>query len=62
MNEEGYFREQYRYKESDLPWGEFYELESDWQNDFPKNNLILLPNRDNKPLKHFIFFHYFRFT
>ena len=56
MNEEGYFREQYRYKESDLPWGEFYELESDWQNDFPKNNLILLPNRDNKPLKHFIFF------
>jgi hypothetical protein len=56
MNDEGYFRGQYRYKHSDLPYGEFYEIESDWENDFHKNNLVLLPIIERKLLKHFIFF------
>jgi hypothetical protein len=56
MNDEGYFRGQYRYNESDIPWGEFYRIESDWQNDFYKNNLVISKNIDNPKLKHFIFF------
>jgi hypothetical protein len=28
MNEEGYYMGKYRYKNNDLPWGEFYKLET----------------------------------
>ena len=56
MNDEGYFSGKYRYKNSDLPWGEFYVVETDWEIDFPKNNLLILPKGKNKLLKHYIFF------
>ena len=56
MNDEGYFMGKYRYKQTELPWGEFYQLDTDWQNDFHENVIILLPNADNENLKHFIFF------
>lgn len=56
-NDEGYYSNQYRYKSSKLPWGEFYLLDSDWSNDFHKNHLIILPfNKSLINHKHFIFF------
>lgn len=55
MNDEGYYYGQYRYKYTELPWGEFYELNSKWETDFPLSFTIL--NQDkNRQLKHYIFF------
>ena len=45
-NDEGYFREQYRYRNDDLPWGEFYELEHDWISDFHPDCIILYSNAE----------------
>jgi hypothetical protein len=56
MNDEGYYAGQYRYNYEELPWGEFYELETDWEDDFPKKPEILNPNPDKLKLKHYIFF------
>lgn len=56
MNDEGYYLGQYRYKYTDLPWGEFYKIETNWESDFPVSSIELnqLLNKDN--LSHFIFF------
>ena len=56
MNDEGYFREQYRYKHEELPWGEFYELKTNWETDFPKDAEVLNLNPNRLNLKHYIFF------
>ncbi len=56
-NDEGYFYGQFRYKNDQLPWGEFYQLEdSDWLKDFPDDEIILNDTIDHKELRHFIFF------
>jgi hypothetical protein len=55
-NDEGYYSGQYRYKNALLPWGEFYELEHDWEKDFHKDLKILNPSLDKGQLRHFIFF------
>ncbi|NVJ47342.1 MAG: hypothetical protein HWE07_09450 [Cytophagia bacterium] len=55
-NDEGYFRGQYRYSNSELPWGEFYEIEHDWTNDFHQDQKILNQEIEQIGLKHFIFF------
>lgn len=55
-NDEGYFLGQHRYKYTDLPYGEFYQLNTNWQTDFPKNSKILNPDINSKDLKHFVFF------
>ena len=55
-NDEGYYRGQYRYKYDSLPWGEFYELQHDWENDFHHDFIIMNSGVDKKRLKHFIFF------
>lgn len=56
-NDEGYFRQQFRYTNEQLPWGEFYELyESNWQNDFPTDEVLIQNFEDIDTLKHFIFF------
>ena len=56
MNDEGYYGGQYRYKYTELPWGDFYEIDTDWKSDFHKNNLIILPIIDCARLKHYILF------
>ncbi len=55
-NSDGYYMDQYRYKNSDLPWGEFYQLNTKWQIDFHENVTVLFPQPDETNLKHFIFF------
>lgn len=56
MNDEGYYTEQYRYTNTELHWGEFYKIDTDWQNDFPKEYLVAIrkPNPDKQ--NHYIFF------
>ncbi|MGZ5192016.1 MAG: hypothetical protein ACXWCZ_13490, partial [Flavisolibacter sp.] len=56
MNDEGYYMGQYRYKYTDLPWGEFYLLDSDWHRDFPIRQNILLTDPEIKKQHHYIFF------
>lgn len=55
-NDEGYHLGQYRYNNDILPWGEFYELQHDWERDFHKDFKILNPSLDTGQLRHFIFF------
>ncbi len=56
MNDEGYHRGQYRYKDIFLPWGEFYLIETDWKNDFPKDAIILNNLSNKRDMNHYIFF------
>lgn len=56
-NCEGYFHGQFRYKNEQLPWGEFYELfDSKWEQDFPNDKIIVQESINKKQLCHFIFF------
>ncbi len=56
-NDEGYFRGQFRFKNEQLPWGEFYELiDSKWKKDFPDDKVILDDSIKKSKLRHFIFF------
>lgn len=55
-NDEGYFMGHHRYKYTELPFGDFYLLKTDWHNDFPMKSKVLNPDTTNKDLKHFIFF------
>lgn len=56
MNDEGYYMGQYRYKYTELPWGEFYRLFTDWQTDFPKFQKVLSKHPDTTKQKHYIIF------
>src|SRR5690348_11507550 len=55
-NDEGYFYGQHRYKHTDLPFGKFYLLKTDWVNDFQTDSKVLNSDIDFKDLKHYIFF------
>ncbi|TWR27860.1 hypothetical protein FPZ42_01210 [Mucilaginibacter achroorhodeus] len=55
-NDEGYYMGQHRYKYTELPWGGFYELDTDWTIDFAPKAIILSPIDSHKPLNHYIFF------
>ena len=55
--EEGYNRGEFRYKNAQLPWGEFYELlGSNWKNDFPDDKQVINEQANKSKLRHFIFF------
>jgi hypothetical protein len=56
MNDEGYYRGQYRYKYTELPWGEFYKLDTDWEVDFPAEHIVLSAPANTHQLNHYIFF------
>lgn len=56
-NDEGYAHGDFRYKNNQLPWGEFYELtESKWESNFPADKIVLDEAVNKKELRHFIFF------
>lgn len=55
LNDEGYYKGNYRYKYTDLPWGEFYQINSAPE-DFPKDAVILNFNENVSNLKHYLFF------
>jgi hypothetical protein len=56
-NDEGYFLGQFRFTNSELPWGEFYELvDSNWQTNFPIDENITKRIDKLKTPRHFIFF------
>lgn len=56
MNDEGYYSGHYRYSDSELPWGGFYNLNSKWQSDFPSPSVTLNSDSSRENLKHYIFF------
>ena len=53
-NDEGYFYGQYRTNPNELPWGEFYEIKSGLDKNFP--NPITKIQNDSKDRRHYIFF------
>ena len=55
INDEGYFSGQHRYKYTDLPFGEFYQLDTNWQIDFPGEYSLLSSIGDAGNLHHYIF-------
>lgn len=56
MNDEGYYLGQYRYKHTELPWGEFYKIDTDWEVDFPDSSIELEKIKSKNHLNHYIFF------
>ena len=56
MNDEGYFMGQYRYTNDQLPWGEVYQLFTNWKLDFPKKHYILKVDICPERQHHYIFF------
>jgi hypothetical protein len=56
-SKEGYLQKQFRFKNDQLPWGEFYELSnSKWSGDFPDDKIVLDESIDKKDIRHFILF------
>lgn len=56
-NEKEYKNGNFRFKNHQLPWGEFYELmDSKWEKDFPTEMELLVKDLNKKSLRHFIFF------
>src|SRR6478735_1456083 len=55
-NDEGYYKGQHRYKYTDLPWGDFYKLETNWRLDFPDYPVFLSRSYDDNLLSHYLFF------
>ena len=53
---EAYLRGEYRFKNDEVPWGEFYELRSTRWNDFPEERIVLDHEINKNDLRHFIFF------
>jgi hypothetical protein len=54
MNDEGYFGNKYRFKQRNLPWGEFYLLKNA-DTKLP-NEILVDQSIEEKSLKHYIFF------
>ncbi len=59
-NDEGFYRGQCRFSKTGIEWGNFYNIiDSNWENDFPNDEIIINPNfKSDKRLNHFLF--YFR--
>jgi hypothetical protein len=53
-NDEGYYYGQYRITPNELPWGEFYEIKSGLNRNFPEPVSVI--NNNSNTNRHFIFF------
>lgn len=53
-NDEGYYYGQYRTNPTNLPWGEFYEIISGLDRNYPEPIIKIQADKTNK--RHFIFF------
>lgn len=53
---EAYLKGQYRFKPHELPFGEFYEINTNKKMDFPSNALQLENPPDEDLIKHYLFF------
>jgi hypothetical protein len=53
---DGYLNRAFRFKNDQLPWGEFYELRSTKWKDFPEDKTVLDQEINKDNLRHFIFF------
>lgn len=52
-----YLKGQSRFKNNQLPWGDFYEIkEGKWPKDLPDDRVVLDESIDKNDLRHFIFF------
>lgn len=56
LNDEAYFHGRHRYINSELPWGEFYQIKTNWETDFPVVCKVLFINNEEQQLNHYIFF------
>lgn len=57
IDHEGYLKGQTRFKNDQLPWGDFHEIKNgQWPKDFPNDSIVLDKSIDKKDLRHFIFF------
>jgi hypothetical protein len=56
MNNEGYFAGHYRFTNQSLPWGEFYEIQTDLPDEPGVNFTMLNADADDQRLRHYIFF------
>jgi hypothetical protein len=56
MNDEGYLLGKHRYKNADLPWGNFYLLRTDTEKEFDINAIVVNPKIGTRGLLHYIFF------
>lgn len=55
--DEGYYMGEFRYSNSQLPWGEFYILkDSDWKNELPDDKIKVSNIIPTLAYKHYIFF------
>jgi hypothetical protein len=58
-NDEGFYRGQCRFSTTGIEWGNFYHLdESNWQNSFPTDAVIISDPQSMSAPKHYLF--YFR--
>ncbi|WP_124981482.1 hypothetical protein [Nonlabens xiamenensis] len=53
-NDEGYYTGQYRTNPKELPWGEFYEIKSGLNRNFPEP--VTIVNKELEGKRHYIFF------
>ena len=57
IDKESYMSGQFRFSNSQLPWGEFYELTgSNWKKNFPEDKVLVDGSLNSKGQRHFILF------
>jgi hypothetical protein len=53
---EAFLKDEFRFKNNQLPWGEFYEIMNSGKKNFPQEKTLLDGEVDKNDLRHFIFF------
>lgn len=57
ISQESYRNNTFRFKNDQLPWGGFYELnDSNWKTDFPSGKIVLNDSLKDAKLNHYLFF------
>lgn len=57
MDKGAYLDNAFRFKNDQLPWGEFYELkDSNWKTNFPSDKIVVNDSLKDVKLNHYLFF------